>query len=107
MPDEYLPPNKILFLQNLPEAVTKDQLNGLFAQYAPPFPASRTHAVYTDLAVGQISQFARGAAYPDEERHRVRRVRGRRERDGRQGRATQLQARWREQDQGLDLFRAK
>ena len=33
MPDEYLPPNKILFLQNLPESVTKDQLNTLFSQY--------------------------------------------------------------------------
>jgi RNA recognition motif-containing protein len=33
MPDEYLPPNKILFLQNLPESVTKDQLNALFSQY--------------------------------------------------------------------------
>jgi len=33
MPDEYLPPNKILFLQNLPESVTKDQLLALFAQY--------------------------------------------------------------------------
>jgi RNA recognition motif-containing protein len=33
MPDEYLPPNKILFLQNLPESVTKDQLFSLFSQY--------------------------------------------------------------------------
>lgn len=33
MPDEYLPPNKILFLQNLPETVTKDQLNALFSQH--------------------------------------------------------------------------
>lgn len=33
MPDEYLPPNKILFLQNLPESVTKDQLNALFSPY--------------------------------------------------------------------------
>ncbi|KAI0026994.1 hypothetical protein K488DRAFT_63371 [Vararia minispora EC-137] len=33
MPDEYLPPNKILFLQNLPESVTKDQLTNLFSQY--------------------------------------------------------------------------
>jgi RNA recognition motif-containing protein len=32
MPDEYLPPNKILFLQNLPESVTKDQLLALFSQ---------------------------------------------------------------------------
>ena len=34
MPDEYLPPNKILFLQNLPASVTKDQLMSLFNQYA-------------------------------------------------------------------------
>lgn len=33
MPDEYLPPNKILFIQNLPESVTKDQLTTLFSQY--------------------------------------------------------------------------
>ena len=33
MPDEYLEPNKILFLQNLPENVTKDQLMALFSQY--------------------------------------------------------------------------
>lgn len=33
MPDEYLPPNKILFLQNLPENVTKDRLEALFGQY--------------------------------------------------------------------------
>jgi len=33
MPDEYLPPNKILFLQNLPESVTKEQLLSLFSQY--------------------------------------------------------------------------
>jgi hypothetical protein len=35
MPDEYLPPNKILFIQNLPESVTKDQLSNLFNQCAP------------------------------------------------------------------------
>ncbi|TFK70095.1 RNA-binding domain-containing protein [Pluteus cervinus] len=33
MPDEYLPPNKILFLQNLPENVTRERLEGLFSQY--------------------------------------------------------------------------
>ena len=37
MPDEYLPPNKILFLQNLPENVTKDQLMALFSQYVAAF----------------------------------------------------------------------
>lgn len=36
MPDEYLPPNKILFLQNLPESVTKEQLLGLFSQLRHP-----------------------------------------------------------------------
>ncbi|QRW04206.1 RNA recognition motif protein [Ceratobasidium sp. AG-Ba] len=33
MPDEYLPPNKILFLQNLPIDVRQDQLIALFGQY--------------------------------------------------------------------------
>jgi len=33
MPDEYLPPNKILFLQNLPETTTQKQLMELFSQY--------------------------------------------------------------------------
>lgn len=33
MPDEYLPPNKILFLQNLPTDVRQDQLIALFGQY--------------------------------------------------------------------------
>jgi len=33
MPDEYLPPNKILFLQNLPENTTQQQLVELFSQY--------------------------------------------------------------------------
>jgi U2 small nuclear ribonucleoprotein B'' len=33
MPDEYLPPNKILFLQNLPVDITKETLTNLFSQY--------------------------------------------------------------------------
>jgi len=33
MPDEYLPPNKILFLQNLPDSTTLSQLQVLFSQY--------------------------------------------------------------------------
>ena len=37
MPDEYLPPNKILFLQNLPETTTQKQLMELFSQYASYF----------------------------------------------------------------------
>lgn len=30
MPDEYLPPNKILFVQNLPDSTTKETLEALF-----------------------------------------------------------------------------
>ncbi|GAA99871.1 uncharacterized protein L969DRAFT_21252 [Mixia osmundae IAM 14324] len=33
MPDEYLPPNKILFVQNLPDSVNKDALETLFTQF--------------------------------------------------------------------------
>ncbi|KAL1919271.1 uncharacterized protein VTP21DRAFT_1963 [Calcarisporiella thermophila] len=33
IPDEYLPPNNILFLQNLPEDTTQETLAGLFQQY--------------------------------------------------------------------------
>lgn len=54
MPDEYLPPNKILFLQNLPESVTKDQLMALFSQYVtvithPYLPAHPHHNRYPNL----------------------------------------------------------
>lgn len=30
MPDEYLPPNKILFIQNLPDDITKERLETMF-----------------------------------------------------------------------------
>lgn len=30
MPDEYLPPNKILFLHNVPERISRDDLDALF-----------------------------------------------------------------------------
>ncbi|GAA5911421.1 hypothetical protein JCM6882_004998 [Rhodosporidiobolus microsporus] len=33
MPDEYLPPNKILFVQNLPDDTTKESLEALFRPY--------------------------------------------------------------------------
>ena len=33
MPDEYLPPNAILFIQNLPSGITKERLESLFSQY--------------------------------------------------------------------------
>lgn len=51
MPDEYLPPNKILFLQNLPESVTKDQLMALFSQSAfyPHLPATSVDCHSLDI----------------------------------------------------------
>ena len=33
MPDEYLPPNKILFVQNLPDDTTKEALEALFRPF--------------------------------------------------------------------------
>lgn len=33
IPDEYLPPNNILFLQKLPETITQQQLVDLFQRY--------------------------------------------------------------------------
>lgn len=30
MPDEYLPPNSVLFIQNLPEGTTSDDLREVF-----------------------------------------------------------------------------
>lgn len=38
MPDEYLPPNKMLFLQNIPEGVGKGELESLFSAYVSCFP---------------------------------------------------------------------
>ena len=33
VPDEYLPPNKILFLRELPDTATKDELSGVFGGF--------------------------------------------------------------------------
>lgn len=33
VPDEYLPPNKILFLQNVPEDYGVDDLTGIFGRF--------------------------------------------------------------------------
>lgn len=38
MPDEYLPPNKILFLQNLPENTTQASLVELFTRWVISVP---------------------------------------------------------------------
>jgi len=78
MPDEYLPPNKILFLQNLPESVTKDQLLALFAQYP------NLHEV---------------RLIPTKKRHRICGVYRRGKCGCRERCVAQLQIGWREQDQ--------
>lgn len=46
MPDEYLPPNKILFVQNLPDDTTKESLEALFSPCVQLL-ASRIPAVLT------------------------------------------------------------
>ncbi|CAG8593071.1 5213_t:CDS:2 [Ambispora leptoticha] len=47
--DEFLPPNKILFLQNLPEDITEAMLTALFQQY-PGFKEVRTVPVKKEIA---------------------------------------------------------
>ena len=64
MPDEYLPPNKILFLQNLPESVTKEQLMGLFSQCVPDFIAVYGQAL-TDGA--DIPIYTKSGLFPQRE----------------------------------------
>ncbi|EJD03796.1 RNA-binding domain-containing protein [Fomitiporia mediterranea MF3/22] len=66
MPDEYLPPNKILFLQNLPESVTdsKDQLLALFSQY-PNLHDVRLIPTKKDIAFVEYSDEASATAAKD------------------------------------------
>lgn len=91
MPDEYLPPNKILFLQNLPESVTKDQLMSLFSQYVL-FTSLSTHLIRksTNLPLVQISQSLRSPSHPYEAGYCVRGIHGRRKCRSRQRRIAQL-----------------
>jgi U2 small nuclear ribonucleoprotein B'' len=45
VPDEYLPPNKILFLQNLPATATKEVLEKVFKQWVTAdSPLSRVNS---------------------------------------------------------------
>lgn len=96
MPDEYLPPNKILFLQNLPESVTKDQLMALFSQYV-------SLLIYEILDLSdvfvQIPEPERSPYDTDEEGHCFRGIYGRGQRDCGERCVTQLQTGWGEQDQ--------
>jgi len=49
IPDEYLPPNKILFIQNIPEDYGVESLTGLFGRYAG-FKEVRTVPGRTNIA---------------------------------------------------------
>ncbi|GAA5986561.1 hypothetical protein JCM10908_003799 [Rhodotorula pacifica] len=67
MPDEYLPPNKILFVQNLPEDTTKESLEALFR----PFPnlievrtiPGRRNIAFVEFAEEQSAGVAREALH--------------------------------------------
>ena len=58
MPDEYLPPNKILFVQNLPDDTTKETLEILFRPYV-----STSHVTLTSLPV--LTSFVYSNRYPN------------------------------------------
>ncbi|SHO76031.1 Similar to S.cerevisiae protein MSL1 (U2B component of U2 snRNP) [Malassezia sympodialis ATCC 42132] len=49
LPDEYVPPNRILFLQQMPSTVTRDQLLGIFGSM-PNLYEVRTIPGRTDIA---------------------------------------------------------
>ena len=105
MPDEYLPPNKILFLQNLPESVTKDQLMALFSQLRRWRTNSSLYVL--TVALHQVPKSVRSSSDPHEEGYRFRGIHRRSQCKRREGRSTQLQAGWREQDQGTTRLRSE
>ena len=65
VPDEYLPPNKILFVQNIPDDVDKEELSKLFGVYdgfgeVRPVPGRRNIAFveYADLDKATVAKNA-------------------------------------------------
>lgn len=87
MPDEYLPPNKILFIQNMPAGVTKDQLNGLFAQFVCSSLLLLATLIFFAF---QIPKFTGNPSHSHQEGYRFRRVYRRTERNGCKGCVAQL-----------------
>lgn len=49
IPDEYLPPNSILFVQNIPAGITAEQIQAIFQQY-PMFQEIRSIPTKPDIA---------------------------------------------------------
>lgn len=67
MPDEYLPPNKILFVQNLPEDTTKPSLEALFRPYPNLIEVrtipGRKNIAFVEFADEQSSAVAKEALH--------------------------------------------
>lgn len=64
MPDEYLPPNAILFIQNLPTGITKEKLEEVFGQY-PNLAEIRTIPAKPDIAFVEYMDEASSAIAKD------------------------------------------
>lgn len=62
--DDYLPPNKILFVQELPETVTRDALESLFKQYSG-FQEVRTVPAKKSIAFVEYDSEAASTAARD------------------------------------------
>ncbi|KLT44151.1 RNA-binding domain-containing protein [Cutaneotrichosporon oleaginosum] len=64
MPDEYLPPNNVLFVQNLPEGTTAEDLREVFEQYAG-LQEIRTVPAKRDIAFVEFVDEATSAVAKD------------------------------------------
>ena len=106
MPDEYLPPNQVLFLQNLPEGTTKEDLQEVFEQSVIArilrscFDNKKLLKPFGRL---QTPKPGGSSSYPYKTRHCLCRVRRRGKCDGCQGCFAQLQDRWRDKDEGTSV----
>ncbi|WFD36319.1 hypothetical protein MCUN1_003198 [Malassezia cuniculi] len=61
VPDEYLPPNKLLFIQGLPTSVGKAELEALFGAY-PGLEIVRTIPAKTDIAFIEYADIPQAVA---------------------------------------------
>lgn len=64
MPDEYLPPNNVLFVQNLPEGTTQEDLREVFEQHAG-LVEIRTIAAKRDIAFVEYADEATATVAKD------------------------------------------
>ncbi|PWN51985.1 RNA-binding domain-containing protein [Violaceomyces palustris] len=61
LPDEYLPPNKILFLQNIPDGVGKGELEAMFSVY-PNYQEVQTIPGKSSIAFVEFSDIPSSAS---------------------------------------------